>query len=583
MVYEWEKHREAIFQLYIQDGLPLNQVMVRLASEHSFRPKKRALQTQIRKWSYLKKQHQVKPDVPPDRVRELWELNLSWLQIAQQLQQEGFQVTEQEVAKLGKAMGLYNRQGARVRSKSIQSGRSQPSPWSLDGAYSGDESMVPRRDSTASSIEDFTSRSREPGDAMSPNRITGHSLRRRKSEMTLTAAKRMLGIDDEKIAALRNTFTAICNRRGIRSKSHTTEKWDEAIRDLLHEHPELYPRVGTSPENVERNMKALHIMCRNFAKTERLGPKMTQTDAKNALGLNPEEARVAREIMIDLLKHGGFGDKLAVTPTPDAWESLMDRWGAGYDKIGRARALIRSGNDPDEKKQKALVVLSRDVLKRLRDDRPSRQAKRKSVDDMDTLHSQRLHVDNTDGNLYAGELETQPQQNPQSSFDGAGVGNYSPMKTFDNVPESPFTFQATSSADTGTMNSYQPVQPSSGNFPLHETRIYGFQGHLNMALPDMSQYQPPPEAPLPGFAHASFTGAPYATQSHGNASFHAVAPGQWTAADTLGVLGGPLNDVSDGTMTLANGQGHFESHAWAQTSGDEAAAAYWQQLMPDAS
>ncbi|KAH0530391.1 hypothetical protein TsFJ059_005013 [Trichoderma semiorbis] len=583
MVYEWEKYREVVFQLYIQDGRPLDQVMVQLASEYSFNPKKRALQDQLKKWKYLKKQHQVKPDVPPDRVRELWELNLSWLQIAQQLQQEGFQVTEQEVAKLGKAMGLYNRQGTRTRSKSIQSGISQPSPWSLDGAYSGDESMVPRRDSTASSIEYFTSRSGEPGDAMSPNRITGHSLRRRKSEMTLTAAKRMLGMDDEQIAALRNTFTAICNRSGIRSKSHTTEKWDKAITDLLHEHPGLYNRVVTSPENVERNMKALHIICRNFAKTERLGPKMTQTDAKNALGLNPEEARVAREIMIDLLKNGGFGDKLAVTPTPDAWELLMDRWGAGYDKIGRARALIRSGNDPDEKKQKALVVLSRDVLKRLRDDRPSRQAKRKSVDDMNTLHSKRPHVDNTDVNLYAGELETQPQQNPQSSFDGAGVENYSPMKTFDNVSEGPFTFQATSSPDTSTMNPYQPVQPSSGNFPLHEARIYGFHGHANMSLPDMSQYQPPHEAPLPGFAHASFTGAPYATQSHGNASLHAVASGQWTAADTLGVLGGPLNDGSDGTMTLANGQGHFGSHAWPQMSGDVAAAAYWQQLMSDAS
>lgn len=521
------------------------------------------MQDQLKKWKYLKKQHQVKPDVPPDRARELWEQNLSWLQIAQQLQQEGFQVTEQEVAKLGKAMGLYNRQGARTRSKSIQSGISQPSPRSFDGAYSGDEFMVPRRDSTASSIEYFTSRSREPGDAMSPNRITGHSLRRRKSEMTLTAAKRMLGMDDEQIAALRNTFTAICNRSGIRSKSHTTEKWDKAITDLLHEHPGLYNRVVTSPEDVEGNMKALHIICRNFAKTERLGPKMTQTDAKNALGLNPEEAREAREIMNRLLKTGGFADKLAMTPTTDEWESLMDRWGAQYEKIGRALALIELGKDPDEKKQKALFVLSRDVLKRLRDDRPSRQAKRKHVDDMDTPPSRRPHVDNTDVGLYAGELETQPQQNPHSSFDGTSVEDYSPMKTFENVPESSFTFQATSSPDAGTMSPYLPGQPSSGNgiFPLVE---YGFHGHANMSLPDMSQYQPPPEAPLPGFAHASFTGAPYATQPHGNASLHAVASGQWTAADTLGVHGGTLNDGADNTMTLANGQGHFEPNAWAQ-------------------
>ncbi|KAK4059451.1 hypothetical protein Trihar35433_10912 [Trichoderma harzianum] len=566
MVYEWEKHREVIFQLYIQHGRSLSQVMVQLASEYSFRPKKRALQDQLKKWGYLKKQHQVKPDVPPDRVTELWELNLSWLQIAQQLQQEGFQVTEQEVAKLGKAMGLYNRQGARVRSKSTQSGISQPSPGSyFDGDYAGDESMVSRRYSSASSIEYFTPRSREPGDAMGPNRTTGHSLRRRKSEMTLTAAKRMLGIDDEQIARLRITFTAICNRRGIRSKSHTTEKWDEAIWDLLHEHPDLYPRVGTSPESVERNMKALHIICRNFAKTERLGPKMTQTDAKNALGLNPEEAREAREIMNRLLKTGGFADKLAMTPTIDEWESLMDRWGAQYEKIGRALALIELGKDPDEKKQKALFVLSRDVLKRLRDDRPSRQAKRKHVDDMNTLPSRRPHVDNTDVALYAGELETQPQQNPQSSFDGADVEEYSPMTTFDHVPESRFAFQATSSPDAGTMSPYLPGQPSSGNgiFPLVE---YDFHGHANMSLPDMSQYQPPPQARLPGFAHASFTGAPYASQSHGNAALHAVASGQWTAADTLGVHGGTLNDGSDGTMTLANGQGHFEPNAWAQAA-----------------
>ncbi|PNP58702.1 hypothetical protein THARTR1_01718 [Trichoderma harzianum] len=536
----------------------------------TFYCRKRALQEQLRRWGYLKSQHQVKPAVPLDRVGALWEQNLSWPQITQQLQKEGHRVTEQEVIKLAKANGLYNRQGARARSKSSQSGISQPSPWSyLDGAYSGDESMVPRRGSSASSIEYFDPASKEPGDAKRP--------RRRKSEMTLTAAKGMLGLDEEQIALLRDTFAVICNGSGIRSKSHTAEKWDEAITQLLHEHPELYTRVLTSPEKVERNRRALDTICRNFAKTERLGSKMTQTDAKNTLGLNPEEAREAREILISLLKIGGFADKLAVTPTADVWELLMNRWGTLHDKIGKA--VIESGGDPDERKQRALVVLSRDVLKRLRDNRPSRQSKRKRVDAMDTPHSKRPHADNTDLGLFPGELETQSQQSPQSSFDGTGMEDYSPMKTFDNVPESPYTFQATSSPDTSIMSPYLPVQPSFGNpiFPLHETRMFGFHGNSNMSLPDMSQYETP-QAPLPGFAHASLTGAPYATQSHDNASFHAIAPGQWHGVDdTPGVLGVPLDDSSGGTMTLGNGQGHFDPHAWTQAGIHGTAPGFWPQ------
>lgn len=487
-------------------------------------------------------------------------------------------MTEQEVIKFCKANGLYNGQGTRARSKSSQSGMSQPSPLSFpDGAYSGDESMMLRRTSSASSSEYFYPKSGEPRHAKRSNRTKAFSLRRRKSEMTLTAAKSILGIDEEQITPLRDTFTAICNGSGIRSKSHTTEKWDEAITQLLHEHPELYNRVLTSPEKVERNRRALDTMCRNFAKTERLGPKMTQTDAKNALGLNPEEAREAREILNNLLKQGGFADKLAVTPTADVWELLMNRWGALHDKIGKA--LIEAGEDSDEKKQKALVVLSRDVLKRLRDDRPNRQSKKR-----DTPDSNQPLVDNTDHGFYTGELETQSQQSPQSSLDGTGMEGYAPMKTFDNVAESPYTFQATSSPDTSAMSPYLPVQPAFGNtmFPLHSTQMvnsqpmFVFHGNSSMSLPGTSQYQPPPQSPLPGFSHASFTGAPYVTQAHGSAPFHDIASGQWNAVDdTPGVLGGPLGDGSDGAMTLGNGQGHFEPHPWTQASIHGTAPAFW--------
>ncbi|KAL7956730.1 hypothetical protein V8C34DRAFT_287640 [Trichoderma compactum] len=585
MVYEWEKYREVIFQLYIKDGCKLSQVMDHLDSEYSFTPRKRALQHQIHDWGYLKLQHRVKPALPLDRVRELWEQNLSWQRITQQLNQEGIEVTEQEVTKFCKANGLYNGQGTRARSKSSQSGISQPSPLSFpDGAHSGDESMVLRRTSSASSSEYFHPKSGESRHAKRSNWTKAFPLRRRKSEMTLTAAKSILGIDEEQIAPLRDTFAAICNGSGIRSKSHTTEKWDEAITQLLHEHPELYNRVLTSPEKVERNRRALDTMCRNFAKTERLGPKMTQTDAKNALGLNPEEAREAREILNNLLKTGGFADKLAVTPTADVWELLMNRWGAQHDKIGKA--LIEAGGDPDEKKQKALVVLSRDVLKRLRDDRPCRQSKKRRFDEMDTPDSNQSHVDNTDHGVYTGELETQSQQSPQSSPDGTGMEGYAPMKTFDNVAESPYTFQPTSSPDTSTMSPYLPVQSAFGNamFPLHSTQIvnpqpmFVFHGNSNMSLPETSQYQPPPQSPLPGFSHASFTGAPYATPAHGNASFHDMASGQWNAVDdTPGVLGGPLDDGSDGTTTLGNCQGHFEPHAWTQASMHGTAPGFWQQ------
>ncbi|KAK4084407.1 uncharacterized protein Triagg1_887 [Trichoderma aggressivum f. europaeum] len=584
MVYDWEKYKEVIFQRFIKDGWDLPQVMNHLRSEYNFEPKRRSLQVKLSDWGYLKSLHKVKPALSLDRVTELWNQNLSYRKITQQLRQESIEVTEREVTKFCKANGLYNGQGARARSKSIQSDMSQLSPLSFpDGAYSEDESMVLRRTSSASSSGYFYPTSGESRPAKRPNRIKASPLRRRKSEMTLTEAKSILGIDEEQITTLRDTFAAICNDSGIRSKSHTTGKWEGAITQLLHQHPELYKRVLTFPENIERKRRALDTICRNFAKTERLGPKMTQTDAKNALGLNPEEAREAREILSNFLKMGGFADKLAVTPTTDNWKVLMDRWGALHDKIDKA--WIEARQDPDGKKQKALAVLSRDVLKRLRDDRPSRQSKKGRFDEMDTPDSNQPLVDNTGQGFYTAEMETQSQQSPLSSFDGAGMEGYAPMKTFGNVAESPYTFQATSSPDTSAMSPYLPVQPAFGNtmFPFHTTQtltppMFGFHGNSSMSLPGTSQYQPPPQSPLPRFAHASFTGAPDATQAHGNAPFHAIASGQWNAVDdTPGLLGGPLDGGSDGTMTLGNGHGHFEPHAWSQASMHGTIPAFWPQ------
>jgi hypothetical protein len=102
--------------------------------------------------------------------------------------------------------------------------------------------------------------------------------------------------------------------------------------------------------------------------------RMTIAEAKNALGINPEESRLVRNAFYQTLKADHFTSKLEAGD--EHWKELKAQWIEGSDLL---KAILAPGDaDPKhEEKVKAMEVLCRDVMKRLRDDQTKRDPTRK--------------------------------------------------------------------------------------------------------------------------------------------------------------------------------------------------------------
>jgi hypothetical protein len=101
---------------------------------------------------------------------------------------------------------------------------------------------------------------------------------------------------------------------------------------------------------------------------------MTIAEAKNALGVNPEESRQLRNAFYQTLKADHFTSKLEAGE--EHWKELKSQW---INSSQLLQTILAPGNaDPQhQEKVKAMEVLCRDVMKRLRDDQTKRDPTRK--------------------------------------------------------------------------------------------------------------------------------------------------------------------------------------------------------------
>jgi hypothetical protein len=128
-------------------------------------------------------------------------------------------------------------------------------------------------------------------------------------------------------------------------------------------------------ENQEAKKLALDVVCTDVTKRMRtLERRMTIAEAKNALGINPEESRIVRNTFYQTLKADHFTSKLEAGD--EHWKELKAQWIEGSDLL---KGILAPGDaDPNhQEKVKAMEVLCRDVMKRLRDDQTKRDPTRK--------------------------------------------------------------------------------------------------------------------------------------------------------------------------------------------------------------
>ncbi|KAI9824632.1 MAG: hypothetical protein M1832_001722 [Thelocarpon impressellum] len=423
MVYDWDGKEDVCYRMYIEDKRSLEDIMDYMKTEHNFAPSKRAFQTQFKRWDFPSKQNPAHKNAPlVARVKELWECNTSQKEMLRLLNDEGYDIKERELmrvrAKNRWLLRVPNNAKPPVAAATARSARPDDSAADDASIAELDQVLFPQdakladadgeRDDDAAaaavpvkeptpeltpevvakrlerqaklqqeSAERWASRKRRrrtrgwaglPADPPGPPRFP--------SETTIDESKAFLSLTNDLYREIRDAFQRICEDGGFIKKTVAgPERWQAAKDRLVQESPHLQSVFWADNAQQEAKALALDVVCTDVTKRMRtLERRMTIAEAKNALGVNPEQSREIRNGFYQTLKADHFTSKLEAGD--EHWRELKRRWIDGSDLL---RAILAPGDaDPRHAdKVKAMEVLCRDVMKRLRDDQTKRDPSRK--------------------------------------------------------------------------------------------------------------------------------------------------------------------------------------------------------------
>lgn len=531
MGYDWESHKETCHRLYIREGWSLERIMDYLKTGFGFTPSRRAFQAQFRRWDFpLKTKSRCQDDRLLGRIKELWEQNFSPNEMIRILVDEGFDAGPHEIMKLRLKNRWLFRGPNNEKAKAVDTSATNPndelqlpenlessalldvddSTLSLQHGQKDERQGVEREDEQEADVEDadespsnHTLSTPSPGNghdddanATEPTQNQADKNKKKRnrfktdasgaivrfpSEMTIDDARSKLGLDKPTYRSLRVAFQNICTAMDVSKKSAGSEKWEAAKTRLLHIRPELYHKLWTPEDELESKQAALDVICTDIAKRMRsMDSKMSVAEVKNALGMNPQEARDARVAFNEVLIEAGFTTKLDSTPTPQQWDDLRRLWGSRSDVIQKILDDIDS--DPSNRlKVKALDVLSRDTLKRLRDNRASRSQKKQTQSDrIESDMSQfpdGFDTNHDDAGLLLG---------PQLSAGQIDLGDGLSPSALDDVSDASYTPQAILSPDSGAITPYLPLS-------LRPSHVVG--GSLDAPTATLRPQAPPLSTP----------------------------------------------------------------------------------------
>ncbi|KAH8682123.1 hypothetical protein BX600DRAFT_505740 [Xylariales sp. PMI_506] len=414
MVYDWERHEQTCYRLYIDEKKSLQEIMDYMRVEHKFTPSKRAFQTQFRRWKFPSKQNPAhKNDRLVERVRELWEKNLCQKEMLRILNEEdGFDIKQRELMRVRARNrwllrtpnpGKVSNVSGATRELAVESTNfddpqerpelqnDKPSPSGrptshLVGAGKAGSSLSPqviakRRDrlqkleaQSAQRWEVRKRRRRTRGWADLPAGASGPP--RFPSETTIDESRTILSLEMDTYRDLRTRFARICDDDGLSKKTVAgSERWERAKERLIRESTHLQTVIWMNGDNADNKKLALDVICTDVTKRMRtMENKMTIAEAKNALGINPEESRMVRQEFLAVLTEDHFISKIEAGQ--GHWEELKTKW-LTTSAILRKILSTTPGDAENAEKLRATEVLARDVMKRLRDDQSKRDPNRK--------------------------------------------------------------------------------------------------------------------------------------------------------------------------------------------------------------
>jgi hypothetical protein len=389
--------------------------MAHMKEAYSFTPSKRAYQTQFKRWGFPSKQNPAHRNVDlVTRVKELWEKNTSQRDMLKTLTEEGFNIKERELMRVRAKNRWLLRVPNGMKSHGVTEAVLPTLPDQLAEATDGalgpagdsnddqDQTPQPRAASPSLSPEVIKKRKEryEKLQAESDERWAAKKRRRRTrgwaglpadppgpprfpSETTIDESKTYLSLDSNGYRQLRDHFQKVCEEAGVIKKTLAgPEKWQLVKDRLIQESPHLQQVFWMDNTNLETKNLALDVICTDVTKRMRtMERRMTIAEAKNILGVNPEESRHIRNAFYGTLKADHFTSKLEAGD--EHWKELKEHWIKGSPLL---QSILAAGeSDPEyANKVKAMEVLCRDVMKRLRDDQTKRDPVKK---DKESQHS----------------------------------------------------------------------------------------------------------------------------------------------------------------------------------------------------
>ena len=394
----------------------------------------------------------------------------------QALQSEGYDIKERELSRLRKKKGLQLRaantgNGSVVPAKRNWS-ESEPSDDRIDPAISGTSLEEHQTESVPNAVQITTlppeviekrQKHLEKLQSESEKRYQNHTRRRRTrpwaglpadppgpprfpSETTIDESKQILGLNPQAYVSVREQFQAICEEEKIRKKTEAgAEQWQHVKTRLIAENPILHAVYSTNQpmDHTQQNL-ALDVICSDVTKRMRtMNTRLTIQECKNILKTNPEEARRLRKSFEDILRADSFTSKLEAGP--EHWNELKEQW---RDQSIHLQDLLRDGEaDPEHGlKIKAMEMMCRDVMKRLRDEQtrkdpvkklsaPAPKVSRSSANQSNgirlaaqALAATSLPSSHAPAPTQAPSIPAQHQQRPTSSVPLAGIADYSDIQ-----------------------------------------------------------------------------------------------------------------------------------------------------------
>ncbi|TKA79552.1 hypothetical protein B0A55_02742 [Friedmanniomyces simplex] len=403
--YDWDDKRDVCYQLFVVEKKSPNEIVTHFANHfgvpESELPSARLFRRQFTdKWHFPPRKPKLKPEdeaVIVERMRQLWEQNLPVAKMRETLDDEGWELGENEFHKLRKGNGFTRRgaegaydvapfMGSKMAMKRKR-GRAEvleepgDEDWTVAGSSAG--AMMSSHQQQGLSYEEAHRRAQhlaklqlESDQALVTRkrrrRIRGYGhlppdepsmAPRYNSETTLDECKAFLHLSNDVYATVRLDYEAIARDMGIERKKTVLSNglWQASKDRLVRENMHLSGVMHPLQPDLDRKATAIDVICADVTKRVRDQPKkLTMAEANNGLGLNPSGSKEIRKTFYNILEQDQYTTRLACGD--DHWNELRQAWFATSPLLQHVMA------EGDPQKVRCVDVLCRDACKRYNDD-----------------------------------------------------------------------------------------------------------------------------------------------------------------------------------------------------------------------